>query len=271
MTTPRDGAGGFAAADSLVIPPRFNGPTDSANGGYASGLLAQKLVGAPGRAEAHAGSSLEGMGAVRVRLHAPPPLGTSLTVIPEHDGAAVRLWDQGRLIAEATPDIDPQTRVPWVALPEARAAERRFRGATEHPFPTCFACGPERAAGDGLALAPGPVDGAADHTACVWTPPIDLVDTRDAHLSSGPAVWAALDCPGGWTSDIVGRPMVLGQMTTRIWRHPHIGRAHIVTGRQLAVDGRKVRTATTLHDENGAVLATAEHVWIILREGAQPQ
>ena len=29
--------------DSIVVPPRFNGPTDSGNGGYTAGLLAAAL------------------------------------------------------------------------------------------------------------------------------------------------------------------------------------------------------------------------------------
>ena len=248
----------------LVIPPRYNGPADSANGGYASGLLAAELLGEGNGT----GSVAAAAPAVRVRLQAPPPLGEPLTVVTA-PGHSVRLLHDTTLIAEAVAvvgDTEPQHQVAGVSLAAARAAEARFRGVAQHPFPTCFACGTDRGDTEGLNLRPGPLVEDPGRTACAWTPAQPLADPTHPERATTAAVWAALDCPSGWTSDIVGRPMVLGQMTTRIWRRPRIGVTHLLTGQQLAVEGRKVRTATTLYAEHGEVMALAEHVWIILRQ-----
>ena len=54
---------------------------------------------------------------------------------------------------------------PWA---EARGAASRFAGHHDHPFPGCFVCGTERAAGDGLRLFPGPVAGGSGRIA-LWS------------------------------------------------------------------------------------------------------
>ena len=62
------------------------------------------------------------------------------------------------LVAEAEPvaiEIEP---VPPVDFETATEAATRFEGFAEHPFPTCFGCGTERA--DGLACHAGPLDPA---------------------------------------------------------------------------------------------------------------
>ena len=48
-----------------------------------------------------------------------------------------------------------------------------YPGLGNHPFPTCFACGPDRAEGDGLRIFPGPVGGASGdrgYVASLWVP-----------------------------------------------------------------------------------------------------
>jgi hypothetical protein len=77
-----------------------------------------------------------------------------------------------------------------------------------------------------------------------------------------PFVWAALDCPGAWTSDVVGRPMVLGRMTATVAGAVVPGRTYVVTGTLLLTKGRKTRTATALLDAGGEVVARSEQVWI---------
>ena len=74
--------------------------------------------------------------------------------------------------------------------------------------------------------------------------------------------WAALDCPGGWTSDVDARPVVLGRMTALCDEPPLIGQPHVVVGRLIAQEGRKTVTATTFYDNDGRVLGRAEHTWI---------
>ena len=141
----------------------------------------------------------------------------------------------------------------------AREAQRSYAGWLCHPFPTCFVCGPDRLPGDGLRLTPGWLDGRPEQTACTWVPD----DTADPAQT-----WAAMDCPGGWSGGLAGRPMVLGTITARVERPARPGERCVVVGRHLGTDGRKTRTAATLWSvaPDGArepeLLATSEHVWI---------
>ncbi|TDQ53369.1 hypothetical protein [Actinorugispora endophytica] len=228
----------------LTVAARFNGPPGSANGGYVSGRLAA-YVGAP---------------AVRVRLRTPPPLETPMAVRREPDGG-VRLELGDTQVAEAGPAPGPGERVEPVAPGLAERAQAGFRGRAGHPFPACFVCGPDRVAGDGLRLFAGPVatDPTGATVACSWTP---------APGDTGPeTVWAALDCPGGWSSDITGRPMLLGQMTAAVRALPEADHRYVVVGRLLGAQGRKVFTASTLYDADGTELARAEAVWITIATG----
>lgn len=210
----------------MIIPSRFNGPPDSANGGITCGIVATSMS-AP---------------VVEVTLRRPPPLDTMLRL--DHDG----LYDGEHLVAEAGVGEVTITPPEAVALEVARDARSGFRGNEGHPYPTCFVCGPAR--DDGLGLFPGPVGG--DVVAVDWTPE-----------SSDPVmVWAALDCPGGWSVDMPGRPMLLGRMACRIDELPAPGEPHVVQGWALGVDGRKVRTGSALYSATGQVLAVAQATWI---------
>jgi hypothetical protein len=223
----------------LVVPARFNGPVRSGNGGFVSGSLAERVPGAAGRP-------------VEVTLRRPPPLDRAMTVRGE-PGTAV-LTDGLDLVAEArVVDLDLEA-VDGVAPDVAGEAMLGYPGRSGHPFPTCFACGPDRAEGDGLRIFPGPVGGVRGHVASLWVP---------AESHAGTAVtWAALDCVGGWSEDLEGRPCVLGRMTARVDVLPVVGEPHVVVGRHLGTDGRKSFTASTLYDADGRVVAAARHTWI---------
>lgn len=214
--------------DGLRIDGRFNGPPGSANGGITCGLLA-----------AHVDAPV-----VQVTLRVPPPLDTDLQV----EGGQLR--DGETLVAEAVAGAVDLTPPPPVGLTAAREAAASFAGITGHPFPTCFVCGPDHPTG--LHLFPGEV--GPGHVATPWTPDSD----------SPVLTWAALDCPGGWSADLPGRPMVLGRMACRIDGDPTIGEPHVVQGWLLGGEGRKVHTGSVLYDASGSVLAVAEATWITL-------
>jgi hypothetical protein len=246
---------------TLVVPHRFRGPATSGNGGWTSGALAALLA-----------ARTEPAAPVRVRLSAPPPLETPMSV--ENAGDGVTASVDGRVVATATvltgADADVMTPVAPVALDEAERATRHYRGLTNHPFPECFVCGTART--DGLGLRPGPVDdGFGERVGAVWRPDATLVAADG--LMPLPVVWASLDCPGGWAVDIAGRPMVLGTMSARVLERPGAGEPLVVVGRALDVSERKALTATTLYRPEGQVLAMATHVWVAVNPvtfGAEP-
>ena len=236
----------------LVIAPRFCGPPDSGNGGYACGLIADRL---DGQAE--------------ITLRAPPPLATPMTV--EHRaGGSARVLHGRTLVAEGTClpgglDMEPPGPVP---LSEARAAGAKSRLRThpdEHPFPSCFVCGPHRQPGDGLRILPGPVTGR-DLSADVWYPDESLAGP-DGYLRPE-FVWAALDCPGaiGAIGEAPGAPAyLLGRFSARQTGPVKTGEPHVVAGWRLAEDGRKLLAGSALFTATGQLAALARATWIRLK------
>ena len=75
-------------------------------------------------------------------------------------------------------------------------------------------------------------------------------------------VWAALDCPGGWTAYRLGLPMVLGRMSGPVLAAPGAGEPCVVMGRLDGRQGRQAFTSTTAYGSGGRVLGHARAVWI---------
>ncbi len=235
----------------LRIPARFCGPPGSANGGYVAGLLAAQIIASrSGRRRRGASEPLQ------VTLRQPPPLDTSMTLRVADGHATVGFG--GALIAEAEPGRFGSDLVEPVSVASATAAMTRFAGAARHPFPRCFVCGTARPVPDGLGLRPGRLEERPDSVATVWAagPSVAGQDTVPLAL-----VWAALDCPGGWSADIVGRPMVLGRITALVEAVPQVGDTCVIVGRLLGHAGRKTFTACAAYDPDGRVLGRAEAVW----------
>lgn len=234
---------------SLLIPARFNGPPHSANGGWFAGRVAAEV----------------GAETVTVRLRTPPPLGRELAVRPpesaERGGVGVEVWDGeppgGTLVASAAPaaaDALADEAPPPVTFDVAQASGTAYEGLAEHPFPTCFSCGTGRS--DGLGLRPGRVAGGSGEYAAAWVPGASPGEV------DGPVVWAALDCPGGWSAGIAGRPMVLGTMTATVRALPRAGEPHVVMAWPRGGQGRRFLSGTALYDAAGRLLARAEATWV---------
>ena len=235
---------------TLTVAERFRGPARSGNGGYLAGLLAARLAAARGDRPDRAAA------AVRVRLHAPPPLDTTLTVDVDVETATATLRDGSVVVATAARSDLERTAVPAVGF-ETAASAGPYAGAVDHPFPGCFVCGPDRAEGDGLRLFPGRLE--PGRTACTWVPDASVADADG--VVPAEIVWAALDCPGGWSADLTGRPMVLGTITASVLRAPDLGERCVVVGRLDEGDERRSLTSTALYSGD-TLLARAEAIWI---------
>jgi hypothetical protein len=228
--------------ETVVIDEKFNGPPDSANGGYACGLIAQWLD-----------------GPAEVTLRAPPPLGKPMRV--ERSDGGVRLLEGDVLIAEGRNTGVEVEIPPAVALDIAERAASRYPWRDRHPYPTCFVCGPSRDPDDGLGIYPGPVDGESLFAA-PWVPEPALADS-DGKVGDE-FVWGALDCPSGIVTDLfgsVGR-ILLGRLTVDL-RHPvKAGSRYVVQAWPISRDGRKLNTASALFSDDGTLCAVARAVWI---------
>jgi len=230
-------------SDSLIIPAQFRGPIESGNGGYVCGRLASYLP-----------------GCAAVRLKAPPPLQTELRV--EASDSEARLLHESRVIAEAQGaelELSPPARPSFA---EAREAAKSYAGFTRHPFPQCFVCGPERAAGDGLRIFPGPI-GSDGIVASPWIP--DMALANDSGRIHQEYLWAALDCPGYFAVMPMlesGTAAVLGELCARIDAAVEPNANYVVTGWLLGHEGRKRYAGSAILSATGHAVAMAKATWI---------
>lgn len=223
----------------IVIDPRFRGPPNSANGGYACGVV---------------GEGIDGVATATLRR--PPPLEVPLVLVG--DGAQIRLMDGEDLVGEAVPDTLDIVVPTGADFDTAVAASKGYAGFEAHPFPTCFVCGPDRASGDGLRIFPGRLEGSA-LVAAPWAPDESLAGAGG--MIERRHVWAALDCPSYF--GLEDAPMaLLGRLTARIDRLPEVGERLVAIGWPMGVEGRKHFAGSALLDADGDDIAAAEAVWV---------
>ena len=226
---------------TIRIDGRFCGPPESGNGGYVCGRLARFIDG----------------NAAAVRLTLPPPLATALEVRKTEDGVA--LFDGEVVVAEARPTTLSLESPAPPSYEEAEAASRHYPGFASHWFPTCFVCGPERVAGDGLRIFPGPIEGS-DRVACPWVPDPSLADATGA--VSPEFLWAALDCPGAFSfAKPAAGVVLLGELQVRLSGEVAAGERCVLVAWELAQRGRKHQTATALFGESGACRGLGLGTW----------
>ncbi|MFI6870011.1 hypothetical protein [Nocardia sp. NPDC050406] len=213
---------------TLRISSRFNGPPDSGNGGYVAGLLAER----------------SDHDVVTVVLRNPAPLEVPLLV---RDGG---LFHDETLIAQSSAGEFEYEVPPPVSHAVAAAARSGYQSS--ELFGRCFGCGILRE--DGLRIQPGVVGEGV--VAAAWTP--------DGTVPVGaPLLWAAMDCPGGWSvPEMFERPAVLGSMTAAVHDLPAPGEDCVVVGVFHTQNGRKARTSTALYGADERLLGRAEQIWI---------
>jgi len=226
----------------VTIDARYCGPPESANGGYAAGVVAE---------------GVDGVATVTLRI--PPPLDTSMLLRGDGASSALMLGDE--LVGEATAsELDLEVPNPPSLAEAIAASERYVFKEGNHLYPTCFVCGTDRR-DDGLHIFPGSVAGS-DLVAAPWIP--------DASLGAGTGpidvrhVWSALDCPSYF--GLGTTPMaLLGRLTAAIDRVPTVGEQLIAMGWPIGTDGRKLYSGSALATVDGEILAKAAATWIELR------
>jgi hypothetical protein len=238
-------------AKSILIARRFCGPPDSGNGGYTCGLVAEALGGPS-----------------EIMLRMPIPIERVMHV-EMLDTMHAHLKSGDDLVAEgARSEVALGSDLPRVDFDLAGVAAEKSPAFRNHPFPTCFVCGPQRAAGDGLRIFPGAIEGAPggfDHLfAAPWIPEANLAD--DNGRVRDEFVWAALDCPTGFAG---GFPyegkLVTGRLAARLLSPVRAGEKCTLVSWRTGVDGRKHHAAAVLLGADGEVHAQAKATWIKLQ------
>ena len=232
----------YEKVGEIIIAPKFCGPPDSGNGGYACGLAAQSIL-----------------GTAEVKLLRPLPLNTPLQLAKKN--STIELRDRNQIIAElrsTTLDLPVPSPPSFI---EAQAASKNYLGFKDHKYPTCFVCGPDREPGEGLRLFPGKISGK-NLVATPWIPDANLGDA-DGWVRPE-FLWAALDCPGVFAAMTDHFPfLLLGTLTASIENKIPVGEKAVVIGWPLGTEGRKINVGSAIFSESGKLIAKAKGVWIL--------
>jgi hypothetical protein len=208
-------------------------------------------------------ANLLGEGPAEVVLRAPPPLDHPLSV--QHSPEGVTLHDGETLVAEGR-RLDRLELEPPEVLDASRgeAARANYPWLEAHPFPTCFVCGPQRPANDGLEIFSGRFEDSELYGS-IWTPAAEHADA-DGWIRPE-IVWAALDCPTGLVALTSKEPTVgvLGTLAASIDAPLAAGEQHTVTSWSFDIDGRKRPAAAVISGPDGKVKARSRALWIELR------
>lgn len=238
--------GEYNVQQSIYIKSRFNGPPSSANGGYASGMLASAL-----------------RGAVEASLHAPPPLDKELELIAADGKAELKLGDQllGTAIEKPleldVPALPPQFEL-GINPYEAPDAPGEFK-----PFGRCFVCGEDRERGDGMCIHSKRLNETPGLVGAYWDLGAELAG-EDGFIKPE-YLWSALDCPG-YYSCAPGEPALLGRLHAEILAPLKAeGQARIIgwdMGDPTKPKGRKRLCGTAVYSADGTLVAKAAGLWI---------
>lgn len=224
---------------AIIINSRYSGPPDSANGGYAAGLMASYLSFTP-----------------EITLRSPPPLNhpTQLYI----DSTTATLKDGERLIAEARTSDFTMNVIEPVSFELALKASKLSQEAEIVAFNDCFVCGKNRMEGEGLRIRPSKV--GHQKVATVWKPHPNFGDANGNVKTE--YIWAALDCPGVWALQDMSKVYLLGRIAAKNIKPIKVDRTYIVMGWVIGNEGRKSWTGTAIYESSGEVSAFAKGTWI---------
>jgi hypothetical protein len=231
---------------TISVAKRFCGPPNSGNGGYTCGLISKAM---------HVPAD--------ITIRRPIPMETELSI--HENGEHVRVMNREELIAEAAPLIFaasvPNEPITFKGADYASANSPAFHN---HPFPTCFTCGPDRAEGDGLRIFPGKWQGnSREYFAAPWAPQSDLAD-RSGYIREE-IIWAAMDCPTGFAAGFPwAGTLVTGRLGAHLVAPVRAGEKCILLSWPTGQEGRKHFAECVLLGEDGTVRAESRATWIKL-------
>jgi hypothetical protein len=231
---------------TILIAKRFCGPSTSGNGGYTCGLISQ---------------AMEMPADVTIRR--PIPLEVELAVKENGEGVQVRSGDE--LIAEGAPLVwSANAPREEIDFGQAEAASVKSPAFHNHPFPSCFTCGPDRAEGDGLRIFPGKWAGeGGDYFAAPWVPHTDFADAKGYVREE--IVWAAMDCPTGFAGGFASAgTLVTGKLGARLIAPVRAEEKCVLLSWATGIEGRKHFAECVLLGEDGTVRAESHATWIKL-------
>lgn len=231
----------MSAAETITVPRRFNGPQESGNGGYTSGVIAGHLE-----------------GPVEVSLRSPVPLDEPLDLTRDEEALQVLHGETPIAEARPLPELDVEMP-PAVDLDEARRAAENYRAPSDGLFSNCFVCG--RARADSFEVFAGQVEGR-EVVATPWTPP--AWTAGDDGTVRPEFVWAVLDCPTYFACHLEGELTLsmLVRQRAEIFAPAIPGKDHVVMAWPIGIDGRKRLAGAALLSAAGETLALAEALMI---------
>lgn len=204
-------------------------------------------------------------GACECTLRKAIPLDRDLQTEVSEESA--RLLSEHEVVIEAVKTQIDRAAHAAVSVSEAELAASQSPAFVNHPFPTCFTCGPQRAADDGLRIFPGRIDKNESSSifAAPWTP--------DSSLTSGGVtvrpefVWAAMDCPTGFAAGFPWKgTLVTGRLAVEQVAPVYPNRPYVIVSWANGSEGRKSHAGAALYTGDGEVCAKARATWIKLPE-----
>lgn len=233
---------------SVIIGRQFNGPPKSANGGYASGILAGGLA------------EVGYQGAVEASLHAPPPLDQALELGATAETASLM---DGETKVGSAKAVTLSLEVPDLPTNPIFVGDPVADDGAFTPFDICFVCGRARHAGDGLCLFSQRIEGHDGLIGVPWH--LHQNFAREDGTIDPVFIWSALDCPG-YFACAYGEAALLGRLTAEIFKPLRAGGEAMVFGWSKddpnAPPSRKRRCGTAVVDADGELVAKAEGLWI---------
>jgi hypothetical protein len=187
----------------------------------------------------------------------PVPLEAPLQVEGGPTGGSLQY--NGKTVVEATPTAIEVSAPQPLTVQEATAAMGSSPALDpQHPFPTCFVCGPQRGIHDGLRIFPARV--GDDLYASIWIPDVEFGDEH--HFLRPEFLWAAMDCPTGFAAGFpTAGKLVTGRLAVQQLKPIRTGAGCVLMSWPLGVEGRKHFSAACLY-QDGEQCAVARATWI---------